>query len=182
MRHLLALLLLMATVATATAQKRIEWQSENQLAWSNFKARPNKLSSYHALTNSGISFSTTYENGAMSIIVTSYFDPSGSWVKPDKKTDELLKHEHVHFDITELYARKLRKAMAEHKWTEANLERDIKRLFDKYLKLQDEAQNRYDEETDHSNNEEAQARWNERISNELKELEAYSESSIQLSL
>ena len=167
---------------SAVAQQPIEWKSPDQLVWSNFKARPNKLSPYHALTNSGISFETTYEQGVMTLVVNCTFNPHQSWVKQDKKSDELLKHEQVHFDITEVHARKLRKALTEHPWKQSTLERDLNKLFDKYLKMQDEMQHRYDEDTDHSNNADSQAAWNKRIAAELKSLEKWNDPNIRLEL
>lgn len=184
MRTLFSLLLvaLLTIGTTATAQQKMEWTSSDQLSWKNFKAKPRATSPYHALTNSGISFETTYENGVMNITVLCTFNPLESWVKPDKKSDELLKHEQVHFDITELYARKLRKALKEFKWERSTLERDLGKLFDRYLGMQDKAQHRYDEETDHSKNKEAQAAWNKRMAKELKELEDFSGSAIELTI
>ena len=172
----------LALCASSLAQSPIEWESNDQLVWSNFKGRPNKMSQYHALTNSGISFETTYENGVMKLLVTCSFNPMQSWVKPDKKSDELLKHEQIHFDITEVHARKLRKALAEHPWKQTTLEKDLNKLFDKYLKMQDEMQHQYDEDTDHSNNADRQVVWNKRIEEELKRLEKWSEPSIELKL
>src|SRR5690606_40361550 len=42
----------------------------------------------------------------------SYFNPHLSWVVPASRNDYLLKHEQLHFDITELHARKLRRELA----------------------------------------------------------------------
>lgn len=47
----------------------------------------------------------------LDIDAAAFFSPGGSWARPDGKTPELLKHEQGHFDMAELYALKLRKAV-----------------------------------------------------------------------
>ena len=44
-----------------------------------------------------------------------FFSPSGSWVQPSAKNADLLKHEQGHYDMAELYALRLRKAMSDAK-------------------------------------------------------------------
>jgi hypothetical protein len=46
---------------------------------------------------------------ALDVRVEVEFYPNSSWVKPGRKSTELLKHEQGHFDLTELYARKAEK-------------------------------------------------------------------------
>src|SRR5690606_10295249 len=45
------------------------------------------------------------------IYIVTCFNPRNSWVRKGAKSRELLYHERLHFDITELYARKLREAV-----------------------------------------------------------------------
>src|SRR5699024_5538989 len=53
-------------------------------------------------------------NNTPSILIIGYMIPSESWVKENKKSDYLLKHEQLYFDICELYARKIRKIFKEN--------------------------------------------------------------------
>ncbi|HSP39953.1 MAG TPA: hypothetical protein VLN46_00870, partial [Gillisia sp.] len=95
---------------------KIFWEQDG-LTWEDFKALPNEESKFDANTNAGLSFSWGVKNTngdiELTYEVTSYFNPKLSWVKIDSDNDYLLKHEQLHFDITELHARKLRKKLAE---------------------------------------------------------------------
>lgn len=51
----------------------------------------------------------------LDIDANAFFSPGGSWVKPNDKTPELLKHEQGHFNMAELYALRLRKAIRDAK-------------------------------------------------------------------
>jgi hypothetical protein len=50
-------------------------------------------------------------SGLLDIDAAAFFSPSGSWVRPDGKTPELLRHEQGHFETAKLYALRLRKAI-----------------------------------------------------------------------
>lgn len=51
----------------------------------------------------------------MNIDTYAFFSPAASWVKPNQKTAELLKHEQGHYNMAEVYALRLRKAVQEAK-------------------------------------------------------------------
>ena len=111
-----------ALILIITLPTEIPWKSSNQLKWSDFKREPVKSSEYFAVTNSGIKYSwsssfdgTSY---AFSFEVNSYFNPNESWVKKGKKTDELLNHEQLHFNISELHARSLRSKLNNFEFTD----------------------------------------------------------------
>lgn len=53
--------------------------------------------------------------GLLDIDAAAFFSPSGSWARLDGKTPELLTHEQGHFDMAELYALRLRKAIQDAK-------------------------------------------------------------------
>lgn len=158
--------------------EKIYWQDE-PLSWEDFKARPAKGSSFKANTNAGLSYSWNLknENGVVSLKyeVYSFFNPQSSWVLPDSKSDYLLKHEQLHFDITELHARKLRKALASLEV--GKLGKDPKAFLNSYYtRIEKERavmQQRYDRETNHSLNKEAEARWQQFIKEELSKLKDY---------
>jgi predicted secreted Zn-dependent protease len=91
-----------------------------------------------------------------------------SWKKTNWVNDEVLTHEQKHFDIVELYARKLRKAVFETRYTDYNdLLAKLEILYDKNDKEMDKYQDLYDEESDGSMNGEKQREWNKRIIQEL---------------
>lgn len=160
-----------ALILIITLPTEIPWKSSNQLKWSDFKREPVKSSEYFAVTNSGIKYSwsssfdgTSY---AFSFEVNSYFNPNESWVKKGKKTDELLNHEQLHFNISELHARSLRSKLNNFEFTD-DFKTEIDSIYNLVRKEENDAQELYDNETNHSLNKEEQKRWNKLIKAELK--------------
>ncbi|HSI69548.1 MAG TPA: DUF922 domain-containing protein [Gillisia sp.] len=158
--------------------EKIYWQDE-PLSWEDFKARPAKGSSFQANTNAGLSYSWNLknDNGIVSLKyeVYSFFNPQSSWVIPASKSEYLLKHEQLHFNITELHARKLRKALAGLEIEQ--LGEDPKAVLNSfYTRIEKERavmQHKYDLETNHSLNKEAEARWQKFVKEELSKLKDY---------
>lgn len=162
----------------AQEQEKIKWQQERQLTWQDFKAEPDTTLSYSANTNSGISYTWNYSTATGVPIleheVFTNFYPNKSWVQKDiHDKNYLLKHEQLHFDISELHARKLRKALAEYE-IGRNIRQDLKRIYNRIESERVEMQNRFDRETSHSENKEAEMKWREFVRLELKKLEDYS--------
>ena len=157
---------------------RIDWK-ENGLTWSDFQAPPDPGSPFSANTSSGISYSWSMKGSAMgkeySYEVTSFFLPAKSWVKGGKSSTNLLAHEQLHFDITELHARKLRKALVEFDFENArNLKLDLQALYKRTEIERATMQKKFDVETRHSMNEAAQLEWQRFIKEELKKLKDFS--------
>lgn len=176
--RLIFFFLIFSVVGNSFAQKheKIEWEEGQKLSWADFKGIPKKELAYEANTNSGISFSWNYstESGKPVLkyeVVTNFF-PQLSWVKEDEKDNYLLGHEQLHFDISELHARKLRKAIDEYK-AGRNIRRDLNRLYERIEKERVAMQNEFDAETNHSTNKEAEIRWRRFVKKELNRLGAY---------
>lgn len=149
----------------------IPWNEGYRLVWRDFKAKPRFDMDEVALTVSGISFSyslTQKDNeDLIYALVEAHFYPEKSWFKIDEINDFVLSHEQLHFDITELYARKFRKCLNEIQFTE-NIKTQLKDI-NKVINLELEAvQDQYDKETRHSMNENAQNYWEEYIQLELE--------------
>lgn len=80
------------------------------------------------------------------IDVTSYFHPSRSYVYSDVlDNDKLLTHEMYHFHINEYICRLFRKEIADLKGVVS-----IKELKNKYLRLENQWQRNYDDDSYHS--------------------------------
>ncbi|MBL7719957.1 MAG: DUF922 domain-containing protein [Flavipsychrobacter sp.] len=174
----LALLLLALFTGSAGAQDCLEWKEGRKIAWSDFTGRPDNTSEHWAYTRYYINYKYSYNNtGAITITVTSCFRKDQSWKKAEKElTAALLLHEQQHFDIGELYARKIRKAFASYTATHkhnANTTSELNALFEKLMTEAAGYQDQYDSETDHSKNRENQARWNSRVATELAALADY---------
>ncbi len=151
---------------------KIYWIPDG-LTWEDFKAPPVKESKFDANTNAGLSFSWGVKNNngdiELTYEITSYFNPYLSWVKVESDNDYLLKHEQIHFDITELHARKLRKKLAE--LNSGNLSKDPKgvlnRIYQAVEKERSNMQLQFDKETRHSLDKDGEARWRHFVRAEL---------------
>ena len=90
-----------------------------------------------------------------------------------KSTDSLiLKHEQLHFDIAEVFARKLREKIKNHNKEFFDLEsynKEIDLIYQRYFLYQE----RYDRETKHSLNIDKQNEWEEKINLNLLSSTSY---------
>lgn len=156
---------------TSFSNEKITWSEEVNLTWEDFKGRPDMSRSFVAMTNSGIIFSyqVASENGKLSLAteVEAEFYPEMSWYKPEKVNNHVLQHEQGHFNITEIHARKLRKAFAEYTLTK-NYKRELSAIFTRINRDRQVMQDLFDKETNHSQNKEKEAEWQAFINNELK--------------
>lgn len=103
-------------VAAHAQSSGFAWPQHSRLTWDDFKGNPPKSASYpSAVSDTGFKYQLVCRNGLLDIDAAAFFSPGGSWVKPDGKTPELLRHEQGHFDMAELYALRLRKAIVDAK-------------------------------------------------------------------
>lgn len=153
----------------------ISWSEDRKLEWSDFKGKPRKASPNEALTDSGMSIELKCDGTTAEAIIKCFFSPSKSWTK-STDSDYLLAHEQLHFDITELFVRKLRQKLAKHKGDCEALSKHIEAYYNSNYKEFVAYQDRYDSESKHSLNKEKQAYWEAKIKRELDELKAYSSS------
>src|SRR5699024_4005911 len=136
---------------------------------------PDKTSPYSAGTHSGFTYSYkyTFKDGKpllKSATIKTYFVPSRSWVKPGKQTATLLKHEQLHFDISELYARKLRKEINAVHFESEDSQNEVQKLFREYTGKREQEQKRYDRETRHGKDLTQQKKWQKKIEDRLQQL------------
>ena len=148
------------------------WHPDKSLRWKDFKGKVPLGAGAAATTASGISyqFSTSYKDGEMVVDyeVNAFFYPTKSWYKPKICNEVTLVHEQLHFDITALFARQMRKKMAATKFTK-NIKAEVKAIYRKTLKELNNFQNRYDDETDYSRNILQQKVWIRKIQRALNE-------------
>lgn len=151
----------------------IKWSKNTNVEWQDFKKEPNPNYSQAASINTGIKFSWNSKNIDGQLVldyeVYSYMKPSNSWVKTDKKSDYLLKHEQIHFDITELHARKLINALKSYE-VQPRIRRDLKNIYQSIIRQRKEMQSQYDKETNHSIDTVAQSIWQQKIEKMLNEV------------
>lgn len=155
----------------------ITWSKDLKLQWSNFKDEPKPIGDEVASTASGISFgfSTTKSENELidySYTVTAHFYPDMSWHINKPLSAIVLAHERLHFDITELHARKFRQRVSNATFTnEINIE--MERIHNAINVELAELQKKYDAETNHSQIIEKQNAWQTFIATELSKLSNY---------
>ena len=152
----------------------IGW-SETKLTWSNFKGKPKKTSPNEALTDSGMSIELECDGTTSRAIVKCFFNPTKSWTK-SKDSDYLLAHEQLHFDITELFVRKLRKQLSEFGNDCEQLSKHIESYYNKNYQEFVKYQDQYDRESKHSLDKEKQALWEKKVAQELNALGQFASS------
>ncbi len=150
----------------------IYWSHERKLVWDDFKASPPKNSPLAAVTNTHIGFSFYYSNNKLNHSIDCHFNQYNSW--GIVKTDFILQHEQGHFDIAEIFARKLKKSIVEYQFNSTNYRNDLDTIFEKITTEESEFQKLYDNETNHSRNKQRQFEWVEKITQQLNLLNSYS--------
>ncbi|MEZ2414722.1 DUF922 domain-containing protein [Muriicola sp. E247] len=149
----------------------ILWESSHRLSWEDFKSPPPAGSRVAATTASGIAyqFSALEQAGEMEVdcSVNAYFYPEASWYRPEVANDIILSHEQLHFDISELFARKMRRKIKGYRFT-SNVKAEMKNIYNGIIKELRDFQSRYDEETNYSRAVEKQGEWNAMIAEELR--------------
>ena len=153
------------------SQDVIVWDSATKLTWEDFLGKGDQTSPFAAMTSSGIYYRLKTSSDGYSDSVVAVFYKTDSWVR--RPSQGSLMHEQGHFDITEIYARKLRKRLEEFVPKRGDLGHQLKLLYDEVESERDAMENLYDKETRHSADAVRQADWNIRIRKELKELEKF---------
>jgi hypothetical protein len=155
------------------------WNDGIKLTWDDFKGKGINSGGYAALTYTVIALDYDINSNGQTFnpkfTVKCAFLKSKSWVKrndPSSKTAEILVHEQLHFTIAEITARKLRRNLKAQQYTK-NYKKEINEIYNKTLEEGEKMQARYDKETNHSINKEAQKRWSYLIESDLGYLIGY---------
>jgi len=166
-------ILLFAT--SADSPEIIYWDKDYKLSWDDFEGQPRfDYESISALTSSGIVHYQGCKEGKIIYKVQAYFEKHESWVKDEARTNHHLRHEQLHFDITELNARKLRKALSNREF-KCGEEAEFEVFVETVVSNWEEDQRAFDLNTRHSMDHEAQREWFYKIEAELEALEAFKE-------
>ena len=148
----------------------IYWQKGKTLKWENFKGQMDHSDVVHgAVTFAGIDLKVAKIHpwsGEITFEASGIFDMDLSWVKPGTMDAQLLAHEQLHFDIAEVFARKLQAKLNSLRLTHKDSKK-IKSLQQTYTHKQLELQKKYDEETLHGLRTEKQKAWRHAIDQQL---------------
>ncbi len=175
----LVILLYFSPSVTMEEDRFLDWSSR-KLVWSDFQpmVTPQKHDAY---TTSKININYLAESGFLRITVENLFDKEKSWVKSECRTASLLKHEQVHFDISEYYTRVLRESLVKFRFTSfRKLGNEIDSIFYAIDTKLDSTQTLYDFQTDHSKNLDQQKSWDSKVDSLLKTKSEYISKTYRL--
>lgn len=148
----------------------IEWRPDYKLTWDDFKGQAPSNDRAAATTASGISYqfstSGTRNEIKLDFKVSTFFYPNKSWYQPSLCDSLILSHEQLHFDISELYARKMRKRLTAGSFTQ-NVKAEVRIIYKEILEELEEFQDLYDDQTNFSRDIEQQLIWNKKIEESL---------------
>lgn len=174
MGRIIAITFLLLPIFWAGAQEvgqGIPWREDLRLSWADFKGEVPTGAIPAATTASGISYSYSanllHHEVILDYEVTAYFYPQESWYRPELCNDNTLAHEQLHFDISELFARKMRERLEGTTFSE-DVKVEVRKIYKGILAELKAFQARYDRETDFSRNREKQAEWSLKVSQALK--------------
>ncbi len=169
-KSLLFCLLIFCSYTFIYAQ--IKWDEKEPLTWKDFIAPVDNNSKHYANTKTSVNYQYQlhFHNNMYSLTfkVECVFLPNGSWCKPTKQTNGLLKHEQLHFDIQEIFARKLLSTFNAKNYT-ANYQVEVKSIYDSIALQATAMQRKYDIETNYGELPKAQAKWEQLVHEWLKE-------------
>ncbi len=162
-----------------STHEAIAWSASRPLVWTDFRGTPPTGGSVGALTAYSLFYGLRCTRDVFQFQVTTAFLPRDSWVKPSvvanaAESRRTLEHEQTHFDISELYARRLRKFFSD-RFRPCDQPLDHWRgIAQQYTRDEAEAQGRYDGETRHGLVADRQQVWNKDVAAQLAELANFS--------
>lgn len=155
----------------------ILWKETTRLTWNDFKGKPDASSPYKANTETEVNVQIKTKGEDVTIILQCSFVKNLSWTK-DTKNAALLVHEQMHFNITEISARKFRQKLKGKTFTAKTFQQELNKMHAETGRESKAMQVQYDTETEHAVNEAAQKKWNKKVMDELKSLSLYAEPQV----
>ena len=167
-----------APAAKSAPAAPIPWAATRPLTLADFQGRPASGEPLAALSSTDIRAGAACRDYVFTGTVQATFDPTTSWLRnAATATPTLLRHEQLHFDLTEVHARLLRQKLVAFQ-AKANCEK-LQPAFDNLTKPMYTAwnneQNRYDQETNHGLNAVRQAYWEKQTQLRLEQLQAFAQ-------
>ena len=168
-------ILLAPSVLTAQHPEQYKnWHADTLLSWQDFEGFPPIANPMNAQTRSGIFYEADCQDGSFYFQVYAVFDRHKSWARSGAgRTDELLAHEQLHFDITELFARKLRRDISELDMPCSYDEEELSAHYKKITTEWKATQKQYDLETNHGKDTKEQKRWRNEVAKQLTALNRF---------
>lgn len=165
------LVLTFLVTLTSVPRDKFTFQEKPVLTWDDFMGTPPINARHSASVNSGMAYSYNAKIKGETVLlefeVRSEFYPELSWKKNLKENDaQLLRHEQLHWNISELHAQILKTSFNNYKPTR-NYKREILEIFKRVEAARQAMQARYDRETNHGIKLTQQREWETFISQEF---------------
>lgn len=181
--HTLLLFVLFIHSSFSQNKNEIIWKEGVPLTWKDFQGKVQKRFAAASTVYKIVAHLSSPTENKIHVIIHATFYKEDSWKNKSWINEQVLEHEQKHFDIVELFARKLRKKVSEMKVTDPlKFEEEYAALHESNNKEMDIYQDLYDEETDGSMNGDKQREWNRKISEEIKSLDNYQNYRVAVDL
>lgn len=167
--------LLFGNLTWAQTETEVNYDPNTPLTWEDFKSRVGPdMPGFKAYTWTGIRMEVTTDETGVHLKAEAYFVQGKSWVVKGAERADLLRHEQLHFDITELHTRRLRAALAPYQglsaeeFVNSGVEERVQDIYNRIFDQMNAEQKRYDKETNHSINTTIQKAWSEHVRGRLE--------------
>ena len=154
-------------------EEAIPWTFDRLLTWDDFQCAPKTGTDAVASTSTTLGLNYLLKNGKLEYEITCSFSKKRSWGL--LKNEYILAHEQAHFDITELFARKLHQQLASYQPNRKTFQKDVSAIYENVVKAKEAFQRLYDGETDHSRRRARQEEWLVRIDDLLTDTEPFAD-------
>lgn len=159
-------------------ERPVSWKDDFKLSWSDFKGPAKVNTTAVAVTASGITFSYSLKRTNDKIIdfeafVHAHFYPENSWYNKERSDANILAHEQLHFDITELHVRKSRKKLSQLKVSQ-NIKSELNSLHENANFELKAMQLKYDTESENSIDTKEQMKWQTFVKEQLSIYQEFS--------
>lgn len=148
-------------------EELVYWTNAKKLNWNDYKGKVDPASTAAASTATYLGIEYIFNKNVLTYKITCSFSKDKSWGR--HKSDHILAHEQGHFDIAEVFARKLNMKMKGYQFDKNSFKTDLKKIYQDIIDEKERTQNEYDEETNHSINKEKQTEWLKKIDKMLEE-------------
>ncbi len=174
-------LCVLSVIASAETQPpHISWSQDQPITWDLFQASPpddaarrseaaaiHMTVSWHTQYTASCSDGVHWMSHVSSVVVTNTMEPTLSWVVPGRQTLTVLHHEQLHFDLSEVYRRKIERSLQQIGSCQAlteqeafrQLDHQVKQVASALLARLSEMQELYDAQTSNGTNPDEQRRW-----------------------
>ena len=168
-----SVILAVTAIGQSRDEELISWSAYKKLTWADYKGTPRPESDAVASTATYLGIEYSFNNKGFGYKITCTLSKNRSW--GSHKTDYVLAHEQGHFDIAEIFARKLNWRMSEYRFNKNSFKTDLKKIYDEITRAKEAMQNEYDKETNHSIKKEKQEEWLKKIQEELNEYKDFAD-------